>query len=208
MTTAVRLIFAFLTIGMLAWPAAASAQATPEVAPSDQACKSVKPIGLLDLLNLVGDLDRASNSDKSLTVEVAGTPTATGPEISRLERDQIQTTLDALISCVNQRDPLRIVALLSDRFKSLLVLDLVGGADAMSVVANQIPDILDAPDRSEPIPSPTIVKAWHPSDAEANIDAIVSIAIPGHEDEVQFLLVFVPGEENNWKIDEIARYQT
>ena len=104
------------------------------------------------------------------------------------------------------RDPLRVVGLFSDRFQSLLVLDLLQGADAISVLAEQIPDIVSSSTVSDPLETPDVLKAWHQVGDSDNIAAIISMPIPGQTDDVKFYVVFTQ-VDGSWKIDELARYE-
>src|SRR5215204_5847092 len=117
--------------------------------PGDAPCSEVKPLGFMDLLNLVDQLDQASSSGATMTTNVSPASIQEGAAISAAEKIEIENTLASLISCVNKLDPLRVVSLLSDRYQSLLVLDLLGGANALSVLAQQVPDIFDSPDASD-----------------------------------------------------------
>jgi hypothetical protein len=174
--------------------------------PGDGPCSEVKPLGFMDLLNLVDQLDQASSSGATVTTNVSPASIQEGAAISAAEKVEIENTLASLISCVNKRDPLRVVSLLSERYQSLLVLDLLGGANALSVLAQQVPDIFDSPDASDPLQTPDIVKAWHQAGGSDDIAAIVSMPIPGQTEDVSFYVVFTPVGDA-WKIDQLARYE-
>src|SRR4051812_7360866 len=130
--TRLSLSLAFIG-GMILSPLLISGASAGTV-PGNAPCSEVKPVGFMDLLNLVDQLNQASSSGAAVTTSVSPTMIKEGTAISATEKAQIQNTLASLISCVNERDPLRVVALLSERYQSLLVLDLLGGANALSVL--------------------------------------------------------------------------
>jgi hypothetical protein len=173
--------------------------------PSSSDCYAVKPLGLLDLFNLVDDLDQQSKSASPVPTEVYGPTLATGTDISSIDRTSVQSVLDAFVACVNLRDPQRLLTLLSNRYQASLVLDTFEGADVMSAIVHQIPVIAKADDASDPIATPDIVKAWHPSSDPTQIWAVISGPIPGYEGDVKLFVVFVPGE-SGWTIDLVAGY--
>jgi hypothetical protein len=174
--------------------------------PGDGPCSEVQPIGFMDLLNLVDQLGQASSSDATVTTSVSPASIQEGAAISATEKVDIENTLASLISCVNKRDPLRVVSLLSERYQASLVLDLLGGANALQVLAQQVPDIFNAPDASNPLQTPDVVKAWHQADGSDDIAAIVSMPIPGQTENVSFYVVFTPVGDT-WKIDQLAKYE-
>src|SRR3954454_22153430 len=97
--------------------------------PGNAPCSEVQPIGLMDLMNLVGQIDQSASYGATVTTSVSSTSIQEGTAVSATEKADIENTLASLISCVNKRDPLRVVSLLSERYQSLLVLDLLGGAN-------------------------------------------------------------------------------
>lgn len=206
MAKLVRLLLGLAIVGTLCSGPLMTGRASAGEVPGEFACKAIEPMGILDLFNLVDDLDQASSTGEPVIISVWGPSLDTGQEISATERAEIEATLEAFISCVNQRDAMRILGLLSERYQSLLVMDLLGGADAISVMAEQIPVILDSPTASDPLQTPDIQRAWRQNAAASNIWAIVSLPIPGYTDDVVFFVAFTPGGDG-WKIDDIARYE-
>ena len=88
----------------------------------------------------------------------------------------------------------------------LLVLDLLGGANALQVLGQQVPDIFNSPDAADPLQTPDVVKAWHQAGSSGDIAAIVSMPVPGQTEDVSFYVVFTPVGDA-WKIDQLAKYE-
>jgi hypothetical protein len=174
--------------------------------PGDGPCSAVQPIGFMDLLNLVDQIDQSASSGATVTTSVSSTSIQEGTAVTAAEKAQIEDTLTSLISCVNKRDPLRVVGLLSERYQSLLVLDLLGGANALQVLAQQVPDIFNSSDAADPLQTPDVVKAWHQAGGSDDVAAIISMPIPGKTDDVKFYVVFTPVGDG-WKIDQLASYE-
>jgi len=206
MSKLARVLLAFTFLGGMIVGPLFIGKASAGTVPGDAACATVQPIGFMDLLNLVDTLDQTSSSDATVTTNVTAQSVQEGPEISAADKVEVENTLASLISCVNKRDPLRIVGLLSERYQALLVLDLLNGADAMSVIAQQIPDIVNSSSASEPLETPNVLKAWHESAGSDNIAAIISMSIPGQDEPISFYVVLTPVGDA-WKIDQISRYE-
>jgi hypothetical protein len=160
----------------------------------------------MDLLNLVDQIGQASSSDATVTTSVSSATVQEGTAVSATEKTDIENTLASLISCVNKRDALRVVGLLSERYQASLVLDLLGGANALQVLAQQVPDIFNSSDASSPLETPDVVKAWHQEDGSGNIAAIISMPVPGQTENASFYVVFTPVGDA-WKIDQLAKYE-
>jgi hypothetical protein len=212
MTRIARLIFAVAFIGtLIVSPLLArgvSAQdATPQAVPPPVACWAIEPVDLLDLFNLVDDLDEMSNANAYLTTSVWGPSLQDGDDATAEDRFAVEQTLAAFIACLNDRDPMRLLALMSERYQALMVLDLINGADAMSVIAEQIPDIARSEESTEPISTPEIVRAWRPNGNSTDIWTVVSANVPGQDQPVEFFVAFVPGGDG-WVVDYIARYES
>jgi hypothetical protein len=174
--------------------------------PGDGPCSEVQPIGFMDLLNLVDQINQSASSGATVTTSVSSTSIQEGTAVSATEKVGIENTLASLISCVNKRDPLRVVSLLSERYQSLLVLDLLGGANALQVLAQQVPDIFNSADAANPLETPDVVKAWHQGAGSDDIAAIISMPIPGQTENASFYVVFTPVGDT-WKIDQLANYE-
>ena len=212
MTSIARLSFVFAFVGTLAISpfitrGVAAQDATPQAVPLPVACWAVEPVDLLDLFNLVDDLDEMSNASAYLTTSVWGPSLQDGDDATAEDRAAVQQTLEAFIACVNEQDPMRLLALLSERYQALMVLDLLGGADAMSVIAEQIPTIAQSEESADPITTPEIVRAWRPTGNPTDIWTVVSAQVPGFDEPVEFFVAFVPGGEG-WVVDYIARYES
>jgi hypothetical protein len=205
MPNIVRFFIALICMATLVVSPLLTRGASAGVVPSDAACESVEPMDLLDLFNLVDDLDEVSSSNAYLTTSVWGPTLQTGTDISTVDRAAIEETLDAFIACVNLRDPMRLFRLLSERYQALMIMDLLGGADAMSTIADQIPNIIQSEDESDPVATPDIERAWRPTSSPTDIWAVVSGPIPGYTSDVTFFVAFTPGGDG-WTIDYIARY--
>jgi hypothetical protein len=206
MSKVTRLLLSLAFIGGMILSPLFIGRASAGTVPGGGPCSEVQPIGFMDLLNLVDQLNQASSSDSTVTTSVSPASIKEGTAVSATEKVDIENTLASLISCVNKRDPLRVVSLLSERYQSLLVLDLLGGANALSVLAQQVPDIFNSPYASDPLETPEVVKAWHQAGGSGDIAAIVSMPIPGQTDNVSFYVVFTPVGDA-WKIDQLARYE-
>ena len=201
-----RLLVAFAFLGALSTPVFAGG-ASAQTVPSSFACSDVEPLSLLDLFNLVDDLEEMADANAYLTTSAWGPTLQDGEEVSTVDQTAIQETMDAFIACVNERDPMRILSLLSERYQALMVLDLLDGADAMSVIADQIPTIVESDEAAEPVATPEIVRAWRPTGNPTDIWAVVSATVPGFTKPVEFFVAFTPGGEG-WVIDYIARYES
>jgi len=212
MTRFVRFVVALAFIGTLSISpllarGSAAQEATPAAVPSRISCAVIEPLGLLDLFNLVDDLDEISNSNAYLDTTVFGPSLQDGDDVTANERAAIEETLDAFTACVNERDPMRLLALLSERYQALMVLDLLRGADAMSVIAEQIPTVVESDEGSEPVATPEVIRAWRPTGNPTDIWAIVSASVPGFDEPIELFVAFTPGGEG-WVIDYIARYES
>ncbi len=206
MSKGTRLVLSLAFIGGMILSPLYIGRASAGTVPGDGPCSEVQPVGFMDLLNLVDQLGQASSSGATVTTSVSSTSIQEGAEVSATEKVDVENTLASLISCVNKRDPLRVVSLLSDRYKSLLVLDLLGGANALQVLAQQVPDIFNSSDASDPLETPEVVKAWHQADGSDDIAAIISMPIPGQTENVLFYVVFTPVGDS-WKIDQLAKFE-
>ena len=201
-----RLFVAFAFLGAMSTPLFAGG-ASAQTVPSPFACSDVEPLSLLDLFNLVDDLEEMSDANAYLTTSVWGPSLQEGEDVTAVDQTAIQETMDAFIACVNERDPMRLLSLLSERYQALMVLDLLGGADAMEVIAEQIPTIVESDEAAEPVATPEIVRAWRPTGNPTDVWAVVSATVPGFATPVEFFVAFTPGGDN-WVIDYIAQYQS
>lgn len=200
----ILLVLAFL--GAIGLPLAGGKARAQEV-PNSFSCYDVEPLNLLDLFNLVDDLEEMADANAYLTTSVWGPALQEGEDITPADEIAVQETMDAFIACVNERDPMRLLSLLSERYQALMVLDLLGGADAMSVIAEQIPTIIESDESAEPVATPEIVRAWRPTGNPTDIWAVVSGTVPGFLTPIEFFVAFTPGGDG-WVIDYIARYDS
>ena len=206
MSKVTRLALSLAFIGGMILSPLFIGRASAGTVPGDGPCSEVQPIGFMDLLNLVDQIDQAASSGATVTTSVSSASIQEGAEISATEQVELENTLASLISCVNKRDPLRVVSLLSERYQASLVLDLLGGANALQVLAQQVPDIFNSSDASDPLETPDVVKAWHQVGGSGDIAAIVSMPIPGQTENASFYVVFTPVGDT-WKIDQLAKYE-
>jgi hypothetical protein len=182
----------------------ASGQAAAGVVPDPFACYNVRPLSLIDMFDLIDNL--SDTGDTYVVTSVYGPSLSEGTQITSADRTEIEATLDAFVACVNERDPQRLLALLSERYQASLIADILGSGDAMSAIAHQIPKIVRADDAGDPIQTPDVIKAWRPVSQPDQIWAVVSGPVPGHDRDVELFVVFTPSEETGWSIDLIASY--
>lgn len=206
MSLVVRLVVALGLVFLLSAASIDAGRAAVQDVPDSFACYDVEPLGLLDMLNIVDDLDRVSSSGESITVSVWGPSLEVGPDISFTERAEIAAVLESLVACINQQDAPRIFSMLSSRYQALLVMDLLSGGDAIAAMAEQIPVILDAPEAGEPLTTPVIKEAWRQFPEAENVWAVVSMKVPGYATDVSFFIAFAPGT-SGWQIDEVAVFE-
>lgn len=195
---------ALLLAGLVLSPLMASS-ATAGSVPNSSDCTRVEPVNLLSLFNLVDDINElAGNSWFNLTVFESDL--SIGDALPKEEQAAIEQTMNSFIACINARDPMRLLNLISSHYQAQMVTDLLSGADRLSVVAGLLPDVLNAPSASQPLQTPDIEAAWHPGGVNDTILAIVQMDVPGYTEPLSFLTVFVQSGET-WKIDLIAAYE-
>ena len=200
-----RLVAVLLVAGAAISPFLAG-RADAATVPDAADCYQVKPLGLLDLFNLVDDLDDQSNSGSLLTTTVYGPSLSTGPAATAADKTAVTETLNSFVACVNAREPMRILNLLSQRYQASLVLAIVDGGDAYGVIADQVPVIARSNDVSDPVATPDTVKAWRPTSAPDQIWTIVSGEFPGYDGPQKLFISYAPADDGSWAIDLIASY--
>lgn len=205
MRVSARILAALLMVaGALVVPLLPRSAAAGQV-PLAVDCYAVKKMGLMEMFDLVDDLDQQASEGYHIDTSVYGPVLATGAQISSADRTAVENTLNAFIACVNERDVRRLVTLLSNRYQARLVLDLLSGGDATSVIADRFPTIIKADNAGDPIATPDIQRAWRPSTNPDQIWTVVSGPIPGYDGDVELFVAFVPSE-SGWAIDLIASY--
>lgn len=200
-----RILAALLVLaGALATPLLARSVAAGEIPPAS-ACYRVHKLGLMEMFDLIDDLDEQADRGGYGVTSVYGPSLASGSQATVTEMAAVEQTLNAFIACINERDVRRLVSLLSERYQAELILDFLDEGSATSAIEHQFPIIFKADDVEDPIQTPDIERAWHPTTQPEQIWAVVSGPVPGYVNDVQMFLIFTPGE-SRWTIDLIAGY--
>ena len=170
--------------------------------PAAGECDDVDSVDLADLLRLADDLDEVAATPvaQAATIDPAALPTE--PEVSEDDLEEIEDTVRLFVACVNAEDPLRIAALLSERFLAELVLDLLAGTDRMAALADELPILAEEFDADEPMEMIEIASAVYDDSAEDAALAVLEPELPGVEEQRAFVVRFVE-VEGDWLIDEI-----
>lgn len=182
----------------------AAQPATPAGTP-DVPAASECTVEALDPMNLLS-LAQGGNSDRNL-LEATPVPESSlpgGPPANAEEIAGITANVRQLVACANARDPLRLVALLTDDFKLALAGAALGvqGEDAQAI-ADRFPvpivtDDLAAVDQISMIPirDARLLR-------DGRVGAILEPEVAGVDQMLRFFITFELVEDQ-WLIDDVA----
>jgi hypothetical protein len=197
MLTAIAVLFVFSTTTVSARES--TPQATPDIpVPTD--C-SVEPLELMDLLPLA---QGGGSSDLLEATPVAEDTLPEGVPANEDEIEGITATVRQLVACANARDPLRLVALLTDDFKIALAsaaLGLQGEAPEDLAARFPVPISLDEAESVDGVPMIPI------RDARLLVDGRVAAILEPQIEGIDYPFAFYVTFElvdNRWLIDDVV----
>jgi hypothetical protein len=196
-------VFGLLGLLLIAGPASAH-QVAGDDAPAAAECDQVEALGLTELLQVADDIGEQAEADAPNESATFLDPLPDGPEVDEGDLEGISETVRLLVACVNADDPLRIAALLSERFLAELALDLLEGTDRMEALVGELPILAGQFDSDEPMEMIEIASAVYDPDAGAN-GAVLAVLEPEIEDlgeQRSFVVRFVR-EDRVWQIDNV-----
>lgn len=174
-------------------------QATPDI-PVASDC-SIEPLEPMDLLPLA---QGGASSDLLEATPVAEEALPDGVPANETETEGITATVRQLVACANARDPLRLVALLTDDFKIALAsaaLGLQGETPEDLAARFPVPISLDEAQSVDSLPMIPIRDARLLVDGR--VAAILEPQIEGIDHPFVFYVTFEL-VENRWLIDDVV----
>jgi hypothetical protein len=182
-----------------AGPAAARQSSDDE---SSAECEDVDAVGFADLLQLADDLDEQITEDLPDQGRYYPGSLIETMEVEEDDLSDVQETLDILVACVNADDPMRVAALLSERFLAEIALELLEGSDRMAALADELPILVGQFDGGESMEAIQIEAAVYDPASDDTILAVLDPDVPNLEDQSKLVVRFV-NEDRLWQIDEV-----
>lgn len=187
-----------LAIFTLAGQMPRSSFAQSDQPPSGWEC-SIEPANLVTLLQLIGQMNDVGSEDVLQPIDpIAIVP---GEPVDARDLEGLEQTSREIAACVNGRDVLRLVALFTPSFQAKVVVDLLEGEEAESILED-IPIIAAQVDRDQQLIAIPIEAAWYSSFSNHEIDAILAPYVDGLEEQRRFLVRFVY-DDGRWLIDNM-----
>lgn len=167
---------------------------------------TVNAVELSSLANLIGAEPEGSSSLLMATpVPEADLPT--GPDAIEEEIDAITATVRELVACANAAEPFRILALISDDFKSVLAgVALTATEEDAQDLLGRFPVPIGGVDPSQPLQMIPIRDARLLPDGR--VGAILEPVVTGLEQvEADFFVIFEEGDDR-WLVDDVLLLET
>lgn len=175
----------------------ASAAQTPEpVVPTS--C-FVEPVGILDLLAVLNDVDQAQFEPPISSVPLS--EIVPGTSVSAEDMSAISSTNEELVGCINSGQVFSALALLTERFHSRLALELLEG-DEVEGFLEQVPILVTETAETGGVASIPVRAAWYTDSGERAIMAIVEPVVSDPSAQRSFLVTYVFSIDR-WLIDDI-----
>lgn len=190
-------------VGPVASGAAQDATATPDV-PTAQDC-DVSPVDVSTLLSSAGAADL--NSPLFTTQPVAEADLPQGPAATDEELEGVTGTVRNLVACANALDPLRILALISERYTGELASAALA-AQQQPELAEQLltrfPVPLGAVDSGEPVAMIPVRDARLLPDGRVGVILEAEVPSAGGAPVTALFFVAFVDENDRWLVDEVT----
>jgi hypothetical protein len=177
-----------------------SAASQDEDIPEPWECE-VRPAGILSILAVLNEIEDAQYAPP--VSSIGREDIEQGNPVSQEDMEGITETTRELVACVNARDVLRTVALLTERFQARIAVAIVDG-EGLEPIIDQLPVLVSETDSSGEFAAIPIADAWYPAGTNKAIQAILEPNVEGLEEQQAFLVTFVFSIDR-WLIDDIQR---
>ena len=160
---------------------------------------SIESADLVSLLQLVGQIGEVSSDDVLQPIDPAAI--VPGESVDADDLAGLEQTSRELAACVNGRDVLRLVSLFTPSYQARVLVDLLEGDEAESILED-IPIIAGQIDRDQELFAIPIEAAWYSAFSDHEIVAILAPYVEGLEEQRRFIVHFV-FQDGRWLIDDM-----
>ncbi len=175
----------------------AAAQTPPADVPTQCA---VRPVGVLDVLAMLNDVDEASYYLPGIG-SISMQDITQGKAISTEDMDGILFTTTNLVGCANSLEVMSVLTLLTRDFQTRLVAEAMNAPD-MDAVIGQLPMLATDTAENEGVRAIPILSAWYGDNNERTIKAILQPVVSDPSAQHSYLVTFV-FSINQWLIDDV-----
>lgn len=194
----IRFRFAsFLTVLAFAAALMPAAAQTPTASVPSQCM--VRPVGVLDVLSMLNDVDEANYLPGIGSISMQDI--TQGKAISAEDMTGIAFTTDNLVGCANSLEVMSVLALLTREFQTRLVAEAMSSPD-MDEIIDQLPILATDTAENEGVQAIPILSAWYADSNERTIRAILQPVVSDPSAQHSYLVTFV-FSINQWLVDDI-----
>ena len=160
---------------------------------------TVEPVGMLALLAVLNDVEAAQFEPAMTTVPISAV--IPGTSISAEDMQGITATTTELVGCANTVQVFSAIALLTDRFQSRLIVEVLEG-NGMDELAEQLPILAEETAATEGFQAIPIREAWYADSGNKSIMAILEPVASDPAQQRSFLVTYVFSIDR-WLIDDV-----